>query len=430
MIRIIILILSILFLNNCSFSEKKSIWKDKEPEIEKDIKKIFSEDKKISTEFNQKLKIDLTNIKINNKMIDNKNTYGPQNYTGQINKVAQYKFSKLENIKQLNFKPIFLNDGLVFFDKKGSIIRFNEDQKILWKRNHYSKAEKKLNPKLSFVLDGDNLIVADNIAKYYSVNLNTGELNWTKSNTYPFNSEIKKLKNKIFVIDYKNTLRCYIINDGSECWNLKTEDSFTLSDSKFSLIIVDNIVIFNNSVGDITAVNIETGFIAWQLPTQNSNIINETYSFKISKLVSDGNSIFFSNNKNEFYSLDAKTGTTKWVNNINSNLTPVISGDLIFTVSSDGYLHIIDKNFGNIIRITDIYKNYKLKERKKINPVGFALGNKELYLTNSDGKMIVVNLELGSVINTVKVAGDFISKPFIFNQSLFIIKKGSIIKFN
>ena len=430
MIRIIILILSILFLNNCSFSEKKSIWKDKEPEIEKDIKKIFSEDKKISTEFNQKLKIDLTNIKINNKIIDNKNNYGPQNYTGQINKVAQYKFSKLENIKQLNFKPIFLNDGLVFFDKKGSIIRFNEDQKILWKRNHYSKAEKKLNPKLSFVLDGDNLIVADNIAKYYSVNLNTGELNWTKSNTYPFNSEIKKLKNKIFVIDYKNTLRCYIINDGSECWNLKTEDSFTLSDSKFSLIIVDNIVIFNNSVGDITAVNIETGFIAWQLPTQNSNIINETYSFKISKLVSDGNSIFFSNNKNEFYSLDAKTGTTKWVNNINSNLTPVISGDLIFTVSSDGYLHIIDKNFGNIIRITDIYKNYKLKERKKINPVGFALGNKELYLTNSDGKMIVVNLELGSVINTVKVAGDFISKPFIFNQSLFIIKKGSIIKFN
>ena len=430
MIRIIILILSILFLNNCSFSEKKSIWKDKEPEIEKDIKKIFSEDKKISTEFNQKLKIDLTNIKINNKIIDNKNNYGPHNYTGQINKVAQYKFSKLENIKQLNFKPIFLNDGLVFFDKKGSIIRFNEDQKILWKRNHYSKAEKKLNPKLSFVLDGDNLIVADNIAKYYSVNLNTGELNWTKSNTYPFNSEIKKLKNKIFVIDYNNTLRCYIINDGSECWNLKTEDSFTLSDSKFSLIIVDDIVIFNNSVGDITAVNIETGFIAWQLPTQNSNIINETYSFKISKLVSDGNSIFFSNNKNEFYSLDVKTGTTKWVNNINSNLTPVISGDLIFTVSSDGYLHIIDKNFGNIIRITDIYKNYKLKERKKINPVGFALGNKELYLTNSDGKMIVVNLELGSVINTVKVAGDFISKPFIFNQSLFIIKKGSIIKFN
>jgi outer membrane protein assembly factor BamB len=74
---------------------------------------------------------------------------------------------------------------------------------------------------------------------------------------------------------------------------LPTENSFTISNSKFSLIIVDDMVIFSNSIGDITAVDIETGLIVWQLPTQSSNIINETYGFKISQLVSDGKSIFF-----------------------------------------------------------------------------------------------------------------------------------------
>ena len=167
------------------------------------------------------------------------------------------------------------------------------------------------------------LLVTDSIAKYYSLNINSGELNWSKNKYYPFNSEIKKNKNKIFVVDYKNTLRCYNINDGSECWNLQTEDSFTISNSKFSLIIIDDMVIFSNSIGDITAVDIETGLITWQLPTQSSSIINETYNFKISKLVSDGKSIFFSNNKNEFYSVDVKTGTTNWINKINSNLTPL-----------------------------------------------------------------------------------------------------------
>ena len=88
----------------------------------------------------------------------------------------------------------------------------------------------------------------------------------------------------------------------------------------------------------------------WQLPTQSSNIINETYNFKISKLVSDGKSIFFSNNKNEFYSIDVKTGVTNWINEINSNLTPIIIGNLIFTVSNEGYLYVIEKNKGNIIR--------------------------------------------------------------------------------
>ena len=430
--RIIILIIALIFLNQCSFNENSRIWKDKENKLEaqKNIKKVFLEDKKITTEFNQELKLDLSIIKFNNKITDNENNYGSQNYEGLIDKIGNYKFSKFEDINQLNFKPIFLDDGLIFFDKKGSIIRYNDKSKVLWKKNHYSKSEKKLRPKLDFIQDGENLLITDSIAKYYSVNINSGELNWSKNNIYPFNSDIKKHKNKIFVIDYKNTLRCYNISDGNECWSLKTEDSFTISNSKFSLIVINDKVIFSNSIGDITAVDIETGVIIWQLPTQSSSIINETYNFKISKLVSDGNSIIFSNNKNEFHSIDVKTGTINWINEINSNITPIITENLIFTVSNEGYLIVIEKNKGNIIRVTDLFKYYKLKERKKIKPVGFAIGNTNLYLTNTDGKMIVVDLSLGDIKKIEKISGDFISRPFIFNQNLFVIRNGSIIQYN
>ncbi len=432
--KLIVLIVSLFFLNNCSFNENSKIWqekdKDKVSEKKTNIEKIFDEAIPKPKEFNAELNLNLNKINIQNKIVDNKNNYGSQNYNGNLNKIGNYKFSQLENLNQLDYKPIFLSDGLIFFDKKGSIIRYNNDQKILWKKNHYSKAEKKLKPKLNFVLDNKNLIVADNIAKYYSININTGELNWSKNNTYSFNSEIKKNEDKIFVVDYKNTLRCYYLIDGSECWNLQTEDSFTISNSKYSLIIIDDMVVFSNSIGDITAVNIQTGLINWQLPTQGSSIINETYSFKISKLVSDNNSIFFSNNKNEFYSVDVKTGTTNWINDINSNITPVIINNLIFTVSNDGYLYIVDKNKGNIIRINDLFKNYKVKKRKNIKATGFVIGNTNLYLTNTDGKIIVVDLNLGKVSQIEKVSGDFTSKPFIFNQNLFVIKNGSVVQYN
>ena len=432
MTRVIILILSLFLLNHCSFNENSRIWKDKEKNLEskKNIKKVFSEEKKISSEFNQELKLDLTKIKTNNKIIDNKNNYGSQNYGGLVKKIGSYKFGKFEEINQLNFKPVFLDNGLIFFDKKGSIIRYNNNQKVLWKKNHYSKAEKKQKPKLNFVLDAENLLVTDSVAKYYSININSGELNWSKNNTYPFNSDIKKYKNKIFVIDYKNTLRCYEIKNGNECWNLKTEDSFTISNSKLSLIVVDDLVVFSNSIGDITAVDIETGLIIWQLPTQSSSIINETYNFKVSKLVYDGNSIYFSNNKNEFYSIDLKNGIINWKNEISSNITPVITGNLIFTVSEDGYLLTIEKNKGNIIRVTDLLKNYKLKKRKDIKPVGFAIDDTTLYLTNSDGKMILADLSIGNIKTIEKVSGDFVSRPFIFNQNLFVIRNGSIVQYN
>jgi len=429
--RLLIFIISLFFLNNCSLNENSRIWKNKKDNSinPKNIKKIFSE-KKIITQFNQELKLDLANVKINNKIVDNQNNYGFQDYSGSIDKVGNYKFSKLDDVNELNFKPVFLNDGLIFFDKKGSIIRYYNNQKVLWKKNHYSKLEKKLKPKLNFVLVDQNLLITDSISKYYSINVNSGELIWSKNNIYPFNSEIKRSKNKIFVVDYKNTLRCYNINNGSECWSLPTEDSFTISSSNFSLIIDGELIIFTNSIGDVTAVDIDSGLITWQLPTQSSSIINETYNFKVSKLVSDNESIYFSNNKNEFYSIDVKTGTTNWINEINSNLTPIISGNLIFTVSNEGYLHVIEKNNGNIIRISDLYLDYKIKKRKNVKPIGFAIGDKKLYLTNTDGKMIIVDLNLGKVIGVEKIAGNFTSRPFIFNQSLFVIRNGSIIQYN
>ena len=429
--RLIILLLLFL-LNNCSLNENSQIWKDKEKNIEnkKNIEKIFSDKKKAISEFNPELKLDLAEIQTKNIIIDNKNNYGSQSYEGSITKIGNYNFSKLENINQLNFKPVFLNDGMIFFDKKGSIIRYKDTQKIVWKKNFYKKNERKLNPQLNFLLHGEDLLVADNIAKYYSVNINSGKINWSKNSTYPFNSEIKKNNSKFFIVDYKNTLRCYNIKDGSEHWNLQTEDSFTISNSKFSLIIIDNMVVFSNSMGDITSVDIETGSIIWQLPTQSSNIINETYNFKTSKLVSDGKSIFFSNNKNEFYSVDVKTGITNWINDINSNLTPIIIGNLLFTVSNEGYLYVVEKNEGNIIRINDLYMGYKIKKRKDINPVGFAIGNSKLFLTNTDGKMLIVDLSLGSITGIKKVSANLSSKPFIYNQNLFVIKNGSVVQYN
>ena len=430
--RLVLLSITLFFLNHCSLNENSRVWKDNQKELsnKSNIKKVFDEENLVIQEFNKELNLDLSLIKINSKFIDNQNNFGSQSYKGKLNKIGIYKFSKLEELSHIDFKPLFFENGIIFFDKKGSIIRYNKNKKVIWKKNYYSKVEKKLYPKINFTLDKNNILVSDSIAKYYSININTGELNWSKNNKYPFNSEIKKYKNKFFVIDYKNTLRCYKIEDGSECWNLQTEDSFTISNSKYSLAIIGDMVVFSNSIGDITAVDIESGLIIWQLPTQSSNIINETYNFKTSQLVSDGDSIYFSNNKKEFYSIDVKTGTTNWINDINSNITPVIIGNLIFTVSNEGYLYVIENTTGNIIRVNDLYKIYKEKKRKNVYPVGFVIGYKKLYLTNSDGKMIIVDLQNGNVLKTEKVSSNLVSKPFIFNKNLFLIRNGSIIQYN
>ena len=41
-----------------------------------------------------------------------------------------------------------------------------------------------------------------------------------------FNSQVKIYKDKFFVIDFENVLRCYSIKDGKEIWKIKTEKVF------------------------------------------------------------------------------------------------------------------------------------------------------------------------------------------------------------
>ena len=189
-------------------------------------------------------------------------------------------------------------------------------------------------------------------------------------------------------------------------------------------------IYFNNSIGDVTAVDIKSGQLVWQLPTQNNNISKNAFQLSNSELVINQDTIYFSNNKNDFYSIDTITGLINWKAEINSDLKPVIIGKLIITVSAKGYLYIIDKKSGNIMRINDLFKIYKDKKRKQIKATGFFVALNKIYLTNSDGKLIIINSIKGNILNEVKISGGKILQPFINNNNLFLISNGSIIKFN
>jgi outer membrane protein assembly factor BamB len=194
------------------------------------------------------------------------------------------------------------------------------------------------------------------------------------------------------------------------------------------MVIVDDLLYFNNSIGDISAINIKKGELSWQLPTQSNQIYESAFSLETSDIITDGNSIFFSNNKNQFFSIDLETGSYNWENKVNSNVRPSVVGNYLLTVSLEGYLIVIEKKSGNIIKITDIFKNFKKKKRDKIKPIGFVVGLKNIYLTTDNGRMLVIDTKTGKTNSILKIDNDKISRPFILNKDLFVIKDNAIIK--
>tara|TARA_B100000886_G_scaffold93148_1_gene61569 strand:- start:279 stop:1574 length:1296 start_codon:yes stop_codon:yes gene_type:complete len=420
-----------LFLIDCSLNPNSKFWtKEKKILVDKSSTTVLIKTNKQSlNEFNQNFKISLpknlridTNQKLNND--------GFINFDVNLEKMSKYNFKTIKSFS--NFEPEILIDKnhIFFFDSIGSIIKFDNNSKIIWKQNHYSKQDKKLQPILFFGKSGEDLFVADSIANYYVINKDTGKLKWKKKHSSSFNSQIKIFKNKALIIDMENQLRCFSLETGDLIWSAKTQQSLLRSQKKQSLILDDDKVYFINSIGDVTAVNISSGKIIWQTPTQSNVSFGNTYFLKSSDIVSDKKSIFVSNNNNQFFSIDLLSGTINWKHDFSSELRPAIISDYIVTISDDVLLIVMNKQTGQIIRINDLLKNVKENRKKNYQPIGFLVGKFYIYVSTNNGRILVVNFKEGKIEKTLKLDNNKLQRPVYFNKSLYIAKDNSIIRLN
>ncbi len=431
--KIFQLLLIIIFFSGCSLNKNSKFWTSetiKKIEEQK-FEKIFDDPTALSQELNTNISLNFSKSFTKNNLSKKfTNNDGRVNFDGSLNKSLKYKFSKIENFYQFEPELSFYKGNIIFFDDKGTVLQFDGRSKLIWKKNHYTKSEKKSNPILQFANNDKFLIIADNLSKYFMLNLQSGDLVWSKNNTAPFNSQIKIYKDRFFVIDFTNTLRCYSMKNGEEIWNFQTESALIRSQKRLSMVIVEDVIYFNNSLGDISAVRINDGELLWQLPTQSDVLYESAFSLETSDIITDNKDLFFSNNKNQFFSIDIKSGSFNWENSINSNLRPTVVENFIISVSLEGYLIVIDKITGNIIKVTDVFNNFKPKKRKEILPTGFIVGLKNIYLSTNIGRLLVIDIKSGKTISTLKIDKDKISRPFVSNQNLYLAKDNAIIKLN
>ena len=428
-------IIILFILASCSLDTKSGIWtqekKIQETNRNVTVTEVFKKKNILSKEINPNITIKFISF---DNLIKKKNflsnNLGILDFRNNIDKFSKFKFSKINNFSYFDPEIVYDGKNFIFFDDKANLIKFDNEFNSVWKKNFYSEKERKLKPILTLASSKTYLVVTDNIGKIYSVNIQTGNLIWSKTNFNPFNSQVKIYKDKVFAMDINNILRCFSLKNGKELWKFNSENTFLKSNKRNSLIIHDGVIFFNNSLGDITAVNTDNGKLIWQTPTQSSDVYENAFGLIMSDLVFQGENIFFSNNRNEFYSLNKSNGFLNWKKNINSNIRPIIYENFVFTFSNEGYFFVINKKSGDIIRSTFIFNNFKQKKRIKIKPVGFILGKEKIMLSTNNGRLLIINVKNGKVEKILKIDNNKISRPFVFNKSIILVKDDSVIRLN
>jgi len=428
----LIFLIIFLFVCACSVDNKINIWsagKDKDEQIKDNI--LFEDTKAFSSDFNTNIKLTLKDSFFIESFINNyKNNNKIVNYGGNFENKNKFSYAKIDNFyKNRSDLIITKKNEIIYFDGKGNIIKLDKNLKLVWTKNYYNKKERKTNLSLSFAANENVLIVVDNLSYYYALNISSGDIIWKKKNNAAFNSQVKVLDNKFYTLDFDNVLWCYSVIDGRKVWNYKSENTFIKSVKKMSLVIDEKKIIFINSVGDINALDLVNGNLLWQTPTQSSSIIENSFSVIYSDLIMDSNTLYLSNNQSSFFAINSDTGNIKWKQNINSRLRSTIVKNLIFVISSNGYLIVMNKLNGEILRSTNLKKNIK-QYNEKIKNIGFIVAKDKIFLSLNNGYVLKVNILDGVSQSIHKIGRESISRPYVNQKKLIIATDKYIISYD
>ena len=431
-----------ILMSSCSFDKISGFWSGSEDEkrrLEKienllsndNIYKIFSSKIIFADEIQSPYPIKLTTPVINDSWTMPNLNY--QNFTGNLDlsgfqsnflkkKIGKNKF----DISKNSSAPLIKNNSIFLSDDVGTVFNISFNGKINWKKNIYKKIYKKIYKNLTFTVYKDNIYVADNIGFLYSIDLNTGELNWVKNLLVPINSHLKIYEDKIFLINQENRVLALNIEDGNKIWDLRTVTSFIKLQHYLGMAITkEGDLIALTSTGDLYKIKTKNGSVYWTLNATGSLFKHDTDFFKASELTINENNLFFSASASTF-SYNIKTGYLNWKQDVASVGTPIVVGDNIFIFTNNGYFVNLEKNTGKIVWSTNAFKNLS-KKKKETFITGFIMGSGKVYAVTLNGFLIVCSATTGELEEYVKIGDSITSSPIISEKSLFILTENSKI---
>ena len=433
----------LLLLNNCSFDNKTGIWKNEnnigksENVIFKDFKEVVTSDSTFEKEIilNKNLKIFLSKPEVN---VDWKDYFFNYN-----NNSINYKYNNSNEIilkskrlsrHNVNKNILLENKNLLLNDENGNIIVFSTlSNQVISKFNFYKKRFKKIKKLLNLIVENNIIYTTDNLGYVYAYNYKINKIIWAKNYKTPFRSNLKIIKDKIIAADEKNNLVFFNKKNGNIIKKIPTEE--TLINNQFRNNISSNNedkLFFLNSYGTLYSIDLNSININWFINLNFSSNINPNNLFSGVEIVNYKNNIIVSS-LNKTYIIDTQSGLIKKKFNFASITKPIANNDLVYFLSKNNLLILVDLKNNEILFSYNINKKIaetlNSKERNvELKTFILANNNIKIFLMNS---FIVDFYKNGELSRIYKLPKKIYSQPIIINGSvLYIDKKNRLIVLN
>ncbi|MBI1300234.1 MAG: PQQ-binding-like beta-propeller repeat protein [Alphaproteobacteria bacterium] len=326
----------------------------------------------------------------------------------------------------LNAKPVLANGVIYTLDTKSKLTAINaQNGRVLWKKDVRKDGEHDLVVTGGVSYAQGFLYVTNGYDEVLAASADNGDIAWRKRLPTPSRAAPTVFGGRVFVSTIDSRLVALNSKDGSILWEYVGISEVAGLLGAASPAANNDIVVPVFSSGEMTALRVENGSVAWSDNLSSVQRLGgglESLSdIKAMPVIYNGLIIAVSFS-GKMVAIDERSGTRVWQRDISGSQTPWIAGNHIFMVTSANHLVALRIEDGGISWIEQlaVFEN----EKKAKNPIYWAgpvMASGRLVMTGSHGYIHVFNPANGKEIERVRTKKSAQIAPIVSNNMLYIL---------
>jgi outer membrane protein assembly factor BamB len=274
-------------------------------------------------------------------------------------------------------------------------------------------------------VEGDTVYITTGFGEVIAVNAADGKVKWRHALLNPIRAAPTIASNRIYVVSIDNQLSALNANTGEVEWQHRgITEAATLMGASSPAVVGDSVIVAYAS-GEIYDLRAENGRVSWNYALTSPTQIGALPAIAdIRGLpVVDRGSVFAISHSGRMASVDQRTGDRSWEADIGGINTPIVAGEAVFILSTDGQLVAMTRNNGRIIWVQEL-QHVVDPEDKSSDAVfwtGPVLAGGRLWLTNSMGQLAAFSPADGKQTDMIELENPIYMPPVIAGGIIYVV---------
>lgn len=330
--------------------------------------------------------------------------------------------------RPLTTQPIVVDGRIFTLDTDLTLSAFETvSGKNLWRTSVLTEAEE--DPVISggIAFGGGLLYVTNGYNELIALTPVDGKIIWRRKLPAPSRAAPTILNDRVFVTTLDNRLLALNAKDGAPLWEYTGISETASLIGSASPAASRDIVVPVFSSGEISALRIENGSVAW---TDNLATVRRTGGLEaLSHIralpVIDKGLIVAMSFGGRLVGLDEVTGTRVWQREIGGANTPWMAGNHLFVLSSQNELVALGREQGAIRWVTQLQRLTDPEDLSSdpISWTGPVLAGGRLILVGTDGRFVEIDPETGKQIRAADIGETVRIPPVIASGTLYLLSE-------